>query len=92
MVISLYNQLKVRTAGVEDVRHIQAKSFYYFFDDIDIQLSDSVRFGVAIGFSVYNGRENLSTWMERTDALLYQAKGDKARSALRQLNKEGDDM
>ncbi len=49
----------------------------------DIELPDSFGLGVSIGLSAYNGREDLSAWMKRTDALLYQAKGDgKARVVL----------
>ncbi len=44
---------------------------------LDIQPLDSVRLGVSIGLSCYDGSEDLPSWFKRTDALLYQAKAEK---------------
>ncbi len=43
-------------------------------DDLGIQPLAGVRLGVSVGLSLYNGKENLASWIERTDSLLYQAK------------------
>ncbi len=52
-------------------------------DDLNVRVSESVKLGVSIGLAQMESGENLRSWLERTDDILYHAKAQgRARVAI----------